>query len=73
MPSLAVDVAPYDSKVLGGIPWNDMTKFYYMQGLINAIAHMKGIKIRCGHDWDGDNDFKDQTLNDLVHVEYIGG
>ena len=72
MPSLAVDVAPYNSKVPGGVDWNDKDKFYYMQGLIRAIAFYKGIKIRGGHDWDGDNDFKYQTLNDLVHIEYMG-
>lgn len=26
-------------------------------------------KIRYGHDWDGDGDYRDQTFDDLVHVE----
>lgn len=73
MPSIAFDVAPYNSDVPGGIDWSDTVKFYYMQGLIKGIAASHGIKIRQGHDWDGDNDFKDQTLNDLVHTEYIEG
>ena len=30
-----------------------------------------GIRLRWGGDWDGDNELRDQTFNDLVHFEVI--
>lgn len=65
LPSLAVDVAPYP------LDWNDSKRFYHCVGFIKGIATSMGIKIRCGLDWDGDNDFKDQTFNDLPHIELV--
>lgn len=64
-PSLAVDVAPYP------IDWNDRGRFYFFAGVVKGVAASKGIKIRWGGDWDGDNDFKDQTFDDLVHFELV--
>jgi peptidoglycan L-alanyl-D-glutamate endopeptidase CwlK len=43
------------------IDWEDYEKFYWFGGYI-----------RWGGDWDGDGDFKDQTLVDLVHWEING-
>ena len=65
-PSHAVDAAPYP------IDWNDLKRLYYFAGIVKGIASQKKIAIRWGGDWDGDNDFKDQTFNDLVHFELIG-
>jgi peptidoglycan L-alanyl-D-glutamate endopeptidase CwlK len=65
LPSLAVDIAPYP------IDWRDLHRFYHFIGYVKATADRLGIKIRCGADWDGDNDFKDQTFNDLNHIELI--
>lgn len=62
--SRAVDVAPYP------VNWNDSRRFYYLAGMVRAIAHRRGIRIRWGGDWDGDDDFTDQSFNDLVHFEY---
>ena len=62
-PSLAADVVPYP------IDWNDKNKFYHFIGYVKATADQLGIKIRCGGDWDGDNDLKDQTFFDLPHFE----
>jgi peptidoglycan L-alanyl-D-glutamate endopeptidase CwlK len=62
-PSLAVDVAPYP------IDWENIEAFYYFGGLVKGLAHSLNIKICWGGDWDGDNDLKDQTFNDLVHFE----
>lgn len=59
----AVDAAPYP------VDWNDRERFYYMNGLIRMAAEKRGIKIRQGHDWDGDGDFKDQRFDDLPHTE----
>jgi len=63
--SLAIDSVPWNR----GIDWNDKAGFYIMVGIIKAIAHDEGIRIRCGADWDGDNDTKDQSFHDLPHVE----
>lgn len=62
-PSLAVDVAPYP------IDWEDRERFFFMAGLVWAIANFMGIKIRYGGDWDMDKDFTDQRFNDLGHFE----
>ncbi|MDA9231172.1 M15 family metallopeptidase [Rickettsiales bacterium] len=64
-PSLAVDVAPYP------INWNDRIKFYHFVGYVKATADQLKIKIRCGADWDNDNDLHDQTFFDLPHFELI--
>ena len=63
--SLALDIAPWH----GGIDWNDKAGFYMMVGMLKSIAYDEGIKIRCGADWDGDNDTKDQSFHDLPHIE----
>ena len=62
-PSQAVDVVPYP------IDWNDKIRFYHFAGYVKGVADALGIKIRCGADWDSDNDFKDQTFHDLPHFE----
>lgn len=59
----ACDVAPYP------IDWNDQLRFYHFAGYVKGVADMLGIKVRWGGDWDSDNDFLDQTFNDLVHWE----
>jgi len=70
LPSRAIDISPYP------IPdgWGEdhpkeMAKFYYFAGIVKGVASKHGIRIRWGGDWDGDNDFKDQTFDDLVHFE----
>ena len=64
-PSLAIDVAPYP------IDWNDKNKFYHFVGYVKATADQLNIKIRCGADWDNDNDLNDQTFFDLPHFELV--
>ena len=64
-PSLAVDIAPYP------IDWKDTKRFFFLAGIIKAIAFEKKIKIRWGGDWDSDTDFSDQNFNDLPHFELI--
>ena len=65
-PSLAVDVAPYP------INWKSKDQFYHFVGYVKGVSDILGIKIRCGADWDGDNDINDQTFDDLPHFELIG-
>lgn len=64
-PSKAIDVAPYP------IDWNDIKRFFYLAGIVEGIARMKGIGIRWGGNWDGDDEFNDQTFNDYCHFELL--
>ncbi len=61
--STAVDVIPYP------IDWNDKIRFYHFIGYVRAVANQLKIKIRCGADWDDDNDLNDQAFFDLPHFE----
>ena len=63
MEGKAVDLAPYP------IDWNNRDGFYYMGGMIRGIAQQMGLKVRFGGDWDSDGDTKDNSFDDLVHVE----
>ena len=63
MEGKAVDIAPYP------IDWKDRDRFHYMGGMIRGIAKQMGINIRFGGDWDSDGDTKDNSFDDLVHVE----
>ena len=63
MEGKAVDLAPYP------IDWENRDGFYYMGGMIRGISKQMGINIRFGGDWDSDGDTKDNSFDDLVHVE----
>lgn len=65
LPSKAVDAAPFP------LDWNDIKRFYHFIGFVKGIAKGLRIDIRCGLDWDSDNDFKDQKFNDLPHIELV--
>ena len=64
-PSLAIDAVPFP------IEWDNRIKFYHFVGYVKATADQLNIKIRCGADWDNDNDLNDQTFFDLPHFELI--
>ena len=69
-PSQAMDVAPWPiPHKWGDVEWKDRVHFYELAALIKYEAKRKGIGIRWGGDWDSDNDYKDQTFDDLVHFE----
>ena len=59
----AVDVAPYP------IDWKDRDRFHYMGGMVRGIGQQLGVNIRWGGDWDSDGETKDNSFDDLVHVE----
>tara|TARA_R100001594_G_scaffold50636_2_gene83890 strand:- start:3839 stop:4219 length:381 start_codon:yes stop_codon:yes gene_type:complete len=63
MEGKAVDLAPYP------IDWENRDGFYYMGGMIRGIAKQMGVNIRFGGDWNSDGDTKDNSFDDLVHVE----
>lgn len=69
-PSLAVDVAPYES----GIDWGKLQSAEF-SGYVQAVADLlfdQGVmkhKIRRGADWDGDYDIDDTEFWDACHFE----
>jgi len=65
-PSMAVDVAPYP------INWDDIDRFRRFAWFVKGIATARGINLRMGADWDGDNAIDDQTFNDMPHFELKG-
>lgn len=64
-PSDAVDVAPYP------IDWGNRGRFFYLAGLVLAIAAQKGYRFRWGGDWNMNGDFEDQSFDDLPHFEDV--
>lgn len=67
-PSEAVDCIPYP---FAPEDWKDTRRLYMFVGLVRGIAASLGIKIRCGADWDGDFEVKDQNFHDLPHFELV--
>jgi peptidoglycan L-alanyl-D-glutamate endopeptidase CwlK len=70
-PSLALDIAPYDPTVKGGIPWDDYERLTLFAGFFLGIAKMMypDVKIIWGNDWDGDFETKDTGFKDYPHFE----
>ena len=60
----AVDLMPYP------IDWNDRERIHYMGGMLRGIASQHpDINARWGGDWDSDGEIKDNSFDDLVHIE----
>ena len=59
----ALDLAPYP------VDWEDRERFHYMGGLVRGIGHSLGVSLRWGGDWDSDGEIKDNSFDDLVHIE----
>lgn len=72
-PSVAVDVAPYEST---GIDWSK-TQSAHFAGFVMGIAallYKQGVmkhKIRSGADWNSDNNIDDTTFWDANHFEVV--
>lgn len=75
--SEAADLTPYQP---GVNPWplatdthderdKKINRFYFMQGILYAIARDEEVDVRLGVDWDSDLDFFDQSFDDLGHIE----
>lgn len=56
--SHAVDLAPWP------IDWEDTEEFFYLAGLIEGIAKMKGVSLQWGGRW--------RSLKDCPHFELRG-
>lgn len=73
LPSKAIDIIPCLPEVK--YDWNDLIAFGRLMGIIQAIAHKHGIKLRFGLDWDGDfrsvGRDSDEKFLDAPHVELV--
>ncbi|TSA51969.1 MAG: M15 family peptidase [Planctomycetaceae bacterium] len=72
-PSMAVDAAPYEKS---GIDWGKLQSAHfagYVKGTADILYRMSIIahKVRCGLDWDQDNDIDDTRFWDACHFELI--
>jgi hypothetical protein len=63
LPSRAVDVVPFP------VDWNDKGRFLHFVGFVLGTAKQLGIDIRCGADFNGDLNFKNDSLFDAPHFE----
>lgn len=59
----AVDLAPWPVDFL------DRKRYGILMGLMVAAAAEEQVRIRCGGNWDGDNDFHDNSPEDPGHFE----
>lgn len=66
LPSAAIDVIPYP------VDWNDRERFCLLAGIVKGIAHSKGIEIRWGGDFNGNNIISDESFLDMPHYELVG-
>lgn len=66
-PSMAVDLAPYDSD-RREIDWMNTDKFILLAGVIIGIGHSLGIEIRWGGSWRGLTNIG-SGLKDYGHFE----
>lgn len=49
--------------------FKERAKFYHFAGFVMGFAKAHNIDLRWGGDWDNDQDFNDQSFDDLVHFE----
>lgn len=63
----AVDLVWTQGKI---ISW-EARNYFLVAGAMFAYAHLHGIPLRWGGDWDQDFNFSDQTFNDYVHFEVL--
>lgn len=83
-PSQAVDAGPFPIRYPDEKIMRDMTaaekeqierlkRWMHFCGYVKGVADTKGIPIRQGCDWNGNNVFTDQKFNDLPHTELKEG
>jgi peptidoglycan L-alanyl-D-glutamate endopeptidase CwlK len=73
LPSLAVDVVPYE---VNKVDWSKLQSAHfagYVKGVADELFKSGEMqhRIRCGADWDGDNDVNDTTFWDACHFEIV--
>lgn len=75
----AVDIYPYPVRNVSEMSeeaqmkerWRYVALAYFLKGLWKALKETGGLdgELRWGGDWDSDNEFSDQSFDDLVHFE----
>jgi peptidoglycan L-alanyl-D-glutamate endopeptidase CwlK len=67
VPSRAADIAP------SPVDWSEGEKphlrFAFMMGVVLVAAHLVGVKVRFGMDWNRNLDMRDESFIDMPHVE----
>lgn len=62
------------------LDWKERVKFYeviaiarfcWSQMMDDFPELKRKYRLRLGADWDGDNDYRDQTFDDLPHIEVV--
>lgn len=75
LPSRAMDVAPINFEDGAKIDWADGVAFGRLAGIYQAVAHLHGVRLRFGLDWDGDflsvGPDPDESFNDAPHIELM--
>jgi len=71
IPSEAVDIIPYDSIRKCIVPWTAYEEMAMLAGYMLMAAHIVGIQIRWGHDWNRNGILWDEKgkLVDRPHFE----
>ena len=64
-PSMAVDIAPFP------INWEELDRFYFLAGVMMAVAHKNKTPIKFGGDWNQDYRFSSEKFKELVHFELM--
>lgn len=64
----AVDIGIHKG---GKLDFDDTRAYYVLAGTILLEAKRLGISVRWGGNWDSDQNFDDQSFNDLVHWELL--
>lgn len=74
-PSRAIDVAPVYYEAGMKIDWNDLGAFGRLIGAYHYAAHIRGVALRFGIDWDGDfrsvGPDPDESFLDAPHIELV--
>lgn len=73
IPSIAVDVGPYEKT---HVDWGKLQSAHfagYVKGIADQLYRIGTIhhRIKCGIDWDSDNDIDDTKFWDACHFELI--
>lgn len=50
-------------------PTFKVLEHFFAMGVVKGIAHMKGVPLRQGFDWNQNNEFEDQSFEDMPHSE----
>jgi peptidoglycan L-alanyl-D-glutamate endopeptidase CwlK len=67
----AVDLVPLAAN--GTLDWNTRASFVAVGAAMKAAAHLEGVDVRWGYDWDGDGVLQEKGEYDGPHFELPRG